>query len=241
MFVTLVAVTMYAAERSVTLKGTIKEIEVARGVDVRYVPGDGQPRVSITGPQDNISNVEVTLSDGVLRIEGKQAEVRKSVFFGLFKSYGTRSELSGVKITLYAPHVGVLKASSGSDLKVEKPVNVPGEAASLRASSGSGIKMEWLTCGSLECAASSGADIDMELLTAKTAVFTASSGSDIDVDALTADMVNARSSSGSDISLGGAAVRANLKASSGSDIDVRKLKCPSVEVHKSGVASIKCK
>lgn len=240
MLVTLMAVTVYAAERSLSLKGTIKEIEVSAGVKVYYVPGDGQPRVIISGPQDNISNVEVTLRNGVLHISGKRSEKKKGGLLGLIHSSGVRN-LKGVKIMLYAPHVGVLSAGSGAELKVSSPINVPGEAASVKASSGSDVEVEWLTCASLECMSSSGADMEIKLLTAGSVMVTASSGSDIDIEALTANHVNARASSGSDISLGGSANRVNLKASSGSDIDARKLKCPSVNTDKSSGASIKCK
>lgn len=240
MFVALIAVTGYAAERSLTLNGNIREIDVAAGVDVCYVPGNGQPRVIISGPEDNICNVEVTLRNGVLHIAGKRDERKKSGLRALIHSSGVRN-LKGVKIMLYAPHVGALSAGSGAELKVSSPINVPGEAASVKASSGSDIEIEWLTCASLQCMSSSGSDVEIKLLTANSAMVTASSGGDIDIEALTVNHVNARASSGSDISLGGSANRVNLKASSGSDIDARKLKCPSVNTDKSSGASIKCK
>lgn len=236
LLIALIAVTAYAAERSLTLKGAINSIYVSAGVDVKYVPGNSPARVSITGPKEYVGNVEVTLREGRLHITSKRET--KNKFLGLVKLTGNK-RLKGVKVTLYAPPVANIEVSSGAELQAVAPINLPGKAATLSASSGSDLEIEWLKCESLECSSSSGADIEIDLLTVRTASFDSSSGSDIDVDSLTAEEVKASSSSGGDVSLGGAAQRANLRASSGGSVNARKLTCPAVNAKGSSGGSVK--
>lgn len=232
----VMATAVCAAERSLSLRGTISSIHVSAGVDVKYIPGDAPARVSITGPKEYVGNVEVTLRDGNLHITSKKSRQKK--FFGLI-NFGSGKRIKGVKVTLYAPSVADLSVSSGAGLYVEAPINLPGKAATISASSGSDLEIEWLRCRSLECSSSSGADIEIDLLTSGEAVFDSSSGSDIEVDNLTAESVKAKASSGSDISLGGAATRVDLRASSGASISARKLTSANVNIKRSSGGSIK--
>lgn len=232
----LMAVTVSAAERSLSLKGTVSALRVSAGVDVTYIPDTLRARVLITGPAKNINNVKVTLRKGVLHIYGESDT--KQGLLSLF-GIGGGHPLKDVKVTLYAPHVARMSTSSGAELEVPAPVNVPGQAAEITASSGSDISIEWLTCGSLQCNTSSGADIDIDILTTRTAAFDASSGSDIDIDAVTADSLTADATSGGDISIAGAANTATVKASSGGSINVRKLSCPAITTDKSTGGTIK--
>lgn len=236
LLVALIAVTACAAERSLAIKGPVSAIRVSAGVDVTYIPDTVRAKVLITGPANNVPNVKVSLRNGVLHIYGDTSGKK-----GLLRLFGIGGghPLKDVKVTLYAPHVARMSASSGAELDVEAPVNVPGQNAEILASSGSDISIEWLTCGALRCNTSSGADISIDILTTRTAALDASSGSDIDIDAVTADSLTADSSSGGDISIAGAANTATVKASSGGSINVRKLSCPAITAHKSTGGTIK--
>lgn len=232
----LMAVTVCAAERSLSLKGAVSAIRVSAGVDVSYIPDTVRARVLITGPAENIPNVKVSLRGGELHIYGDSNTKRGLLsLFGL----GGGHPLKDVKVTLYAPHVARMSTSSGAELEVPAPVNVPGQAAKITATSGSDISIEWLTCGSLQCNTSSGADIEIDILTVRTAAFDATSGSDIDIEAVTADSLTAEASSGGDISIAGAANTARAHASSGGSVNVRKLACPALTTDKSSGGSIK--
>ena len=78
------AVTVSAAERSLSLKGTVSALRVSAGVDVTYIPDTLRAKVLITGPAKNITNVKVTLRKGVLHIYG-ESDTKQSLLslFGI--------------------------------------------------------------------------------------------------------------------------------------------------------------
>lgn len=225
----LVAVTAFSAQRVFNINANVTKLDVSCGLKVEYIHGQEKSRVIVDGPYDEISEVIVKVEKSSLNISAKSQKWNK-----WFKK---NRQLKHVKVTVYAPVVKAIEASSGARIKDKTQINAPKTGFTLSTSSAGKISLAGLRCKDLKSKASSGSDIEIDELSATDASFEASSGADIEVEAITAGNIKAKSSSGADIELKGSANRADLKASSGSSIKARGLKCPQINTKSSSGGS----
>lgn len=182
-----------AAETRTFDVGSFTEIDVSGGLDVEFTTGGAQS-VTVLNKKDDFSDIIVEVKGDTLVLKRKK------------KNWGGWKKRQQYLVTVSAPVLSAIEASSGSDVD------------------GSGLS------GAVSIDASSGADVDISDIQAKTVGLESSSGSDITVSGTCSD-VRADSSSGSDISAKALKCEtARAEASSGSDISLYATKTVSADV-----------
>jgi len=197
------------------------KLSAAAGVDVSFSTGRD---FSITAYNRNGD-----FEDLIIEREGDTLLVYRKSNYG----WSWWNQRENYKVTVTAPSLNSVKASSGSDVEGS---GLKGSQISIRSSSGSDIVIKGISGGDVDLKSSSGSDIKVSG-TCETADIKSSSGSDINARGLQCETVYAKASSGSDISAY-ASETLTAKASSGADIDVRGNPTQTAELDKSSGGSI---
>ena len=166
----LAAFTSGAETRVINIKQSFSSLDTSAGVKVIYQPASGnQPTVKITGEADQISKIDVRISGNTLKISPKPNPL------------GSRKGnlIKGVVVTVTAPMVNEIEASSGSSVKCNTTVSAGGKKIELEASSGASISLAGISCRKLEAEASSGASIEVKSVIADKISMDVSSGASI--------------------------------------------------------------
>lgn len=202
-------------EETRNLSGEFTLISASEGIDV-FVSQGPDFQVKVEADENIIDLIGTDIQEGRLKVHALKniGRATKNVYVTLPRVESLQSS-SGAEII--AQHVLEadrleLKASSGSDLKVE----VAAREVSASSSSGADLKISG-TADTLYADASSGSDIDAREFQVKVCRAEASSGSDISVNV--SDSLKANASSGGDISYAG---EPNLETNNSRSGSVRK-------------------
>lgn len=224
--IALLPAVMTAGSRTETFSGSLNAITASCGLDVTYNPGHNSTSVTVSGPDKVISYVEVKKNGSTLNIRLKDNRPK-------------RLDLKGVIVTVNAPAVSSISASSAADIDVIGSYSVKGPM-NVKASSSGDVNFTTLSASALDIDVSSSGDV--EIVTANTTIanLSASSSGDIDIKVMTCPELNTVASSSGDIeieSLSGKKINAN--ASSAGGIEIKHLSGESLEAGASSGASIK--
>ncbi|UXN72476.1 DUF2807 domain-containing protein [Devosia sp. A8/3-2] len=189
-------------------------IDIATGLDAVVTIGDSFAVRAESGSADALSNLELSVADGVLTARIDQDFLDFIISGGLVGMLLNSGNAVTINITL--PALSGISASSGADVRATA---LKSEQLDLEASSGADIKLTGAAFGALRAGASSGANIDLSG-TCNTIEAEASSGSGIDAGDSVCATATAGASSGADIAVH-ATQSVKAEASSGGDIDVQ--------------------
>lgn len=175
------------------------QITASEGIDV-FVTQGPDFKIVVEADRNIIELIGTDIRDGSLKIHALEniGRATKKVYVSLPVVESLESSSGAdliVQNVLEADHLE-LKASSGSDLRVEVVANL----INARSSSGADLKISGRT-DTLEAHSSSGSDLEARELEVRTCYAHASSGSDISVNVT--DSLVAEASSGADISYSG--------------------------------------
>lgn len=213
-----------AATRQLNINQPFSELDVSAGVKVIYkISSAATPTVTITGDQDRIKLIDVIIRKNTLCIT--RAKDVKS------------SRIKGVTVTLSAPMVREIEASSGASVKCDDTVTISG-SMDLDASSGADISFSSLTVDKIEIDASSGADITVRNVKADKAELEASSGASVTAASLAVKGMECEASSGGSVTATGSATTGKFSASSGGSVNASKLSVTNSTVRKSSGGSV---
>ncbi|MCQ8184006.1 GIN domain-containing protein [Parvularcula maris] len=148
--------------------------------------------------------------EAVVRMDGDTLVLSRERSRGI--RLGSRNRLN---FTVTMPEFEDGSASSGSELRVE---GVSGGSIELKASSGANLEIEG-TCDQVEAGASSGADLNAGNLVCDSGEASVSSGASVRVH--TTDRIKARASSGGSVQVGGDPDKVDTKTSSGGSVRIR--------------------
>lgn len=189
--------------RTTTLPA-ITGIHSKKGLRVTYVQCDTLS-VTVNAPDDIMPLIETTVEDSVLTCSSTK---------------NLNSCAEKVSITVKAPMVTSLEASSGSRIEVLTPYDAAGKGVSVSASSGASMAISQVRAKALTSKSSSGASLNVSKINVAT--------------------VSAKASSGSSTHLNGKCNVAAFKASSGSSLDGTGLTAESGSAKASSGASLSC-
>lgn len=198
-----------ADTKTLTLNQSFSELETSAGVNVVYKPTNGgHATITISGDSKRIEQVDVRLKGKTLKIAPKR------------DANGSRqgNTVKGVLITVNAPIVSDIDASSGSSVKCTTPISAPSRKFEFDASSGANISFTSIACRSIELDASSGAGISVKTLKATKAELDASSGASVSVTSASNTDTSCEASSGASIKIAGTSEKGYFEASSGGSI-----------------------
>ncbi len=177
-------------------------IDASAGVNVSFQTGSAYA-VTVENNKGDFSDLE-------LRVKGDTLIIgRKS------KNWGGWGKRENYNVTVSAPTLSFVEASSGSDVS---GTGLSGEEIRLKVSSGADLDVSGIQGGSVWLKSSSGSDLDASG-TCQTVRADSSSGSDIEARDLICTTGYAEASSGSDTTIF-ASQSVEADASSGADIDV---------------------
>ncbi len=219
-----------ADTKTLTLNKSFSELETSAGVNVIYKPSTtGNATVTITGDAKRIEQVDVRMKGNTLMISPKR------------NANGNRqgSMVKGVLITVTAPVIGEIEASSGSSVKCSTPISSPNRKFEFDASSGATISFTSIACRSIEIDASSGADVNVKELKATKADLEASSGASVTVTSATNTSTSCEASSGGSVKIAGTSEKGYFEASSGGSISASSFNVRNARIEKSISGSIK--
>ncbi|MDE6080152.1 MAG: DUF2807 domain-containing protein [Duncaniella sp.] len=208
----MASMSLFAAERIVSLDSHFNSLTVSAGANVVYVADGSAGSVTISGPDDKINNVEVKISHGTLFIAPKKSNNR-----------GRNGDtIKGVTIRLRGNAVTRIEASSGAEVKSTSPIAAGTEQGTINVSSGAEVKLQFLHVSSLNATATSGGEIEIENLVTGHATATATSGGDVELSG-TATELSANATSGGSVDTSGLKVSGKVSAnkSSGGSVKVR--------------------
>nr|WP_070960702.1 head GIN domain-containing protein [Hyphomonas sp. Mor2] len=183
--------------------GAFTKIDISAGLDLEFTAGDAQ---SVTVENDNGDFSDITVE---VRGETLVLKRQKTMNWG----WNNKRQRYGVTVT--APQISGLEASSGSDVSGR---NMSGSDILIDVSSGADVTVTGVDGGTVRIETSSGSDASVSG-TCVTVRAESSSGSDLDARDLTCESGYADASSGSDISIY-ASTSVEAEASSGADVDV---------------------
>ncbi len=221
-----------ADTKTLTLKKSFSELEISAGVNIVYKPiASGTATVAITGDAKRIELVDVQIIGKTLNISPKADR------------FGNHSgnKIKGVTITLTAPIISDIEASSGASIRCNTAISAPTKKFEFEAGSGASISFSSLNCKSIELDASSGASINIKSLHATRAELEVSSGATLKVsNAVTTD-AECEASSGGTLSIAGNSDKGSFSASSGGSIKASSftVRNSRIDKHVSGSISIK--
>ncbi|HBI58773.1 MAG: DUF2807 domain-containing protein [Duncaniella sp.] len=224
--IALLPAVMTAGSRTETFGGSLNAITASCGLDVTYNPGHSSTTVTVNGPDKVISYVEVKKNGSTLNIRLKDNRPK-------------HLSLKGVTVTVNAPVVSSLSASSAADIDVIGNYKVNG-TMKVAASSSGDVNISTLSASALDINASSSGDVEIITVNASSANLSASSSGDIEIKVMTCTELNTVASSSGDIeieSLSGK--RTVASASSGGDVEIKNMSGESVNASASSGASIK--
>lgn len=223
------AVSTMADTKEVTLNQSFSELDLSAGVNVTYNPSSTRNCVvTLTGNADKIENVDIRIKGDALKISPKP------------DNKGSRSgdKIRGVKITVTAPMVKEINASSGAQLNCTALLSLRSSDMDLDVSSGASIKLTEIDCREMEIDASSGGTVTIKNLTATEAELDASSGAVITVSKSTTDNIDCEASSGGVINVAGKSTNGKFSASSGGAVKASSLTVRNSKVKKAISGSV---
>lgn len=224
-----VSLIAFAESKVVKITKQVEAIEASAGVNVIYKPTTGgNTSVTISGDAKQIEFIDVKVSGKTLEIQPKHN----------WKS--TNKKINGVTVTVSAPIVCSVEASSGATVKCTNPISSSKKKISLEASSAGKIVFASLTAAKLDIEASSGASVSTGNLNASHIDLEASSGASVKTAAVKAERISCEASSAGSISItSGQADRGDFEASSAGSIKAPTLKVNRSTIDKSSAGSIK--
>lgn len=182
--------------------GAFTAIDVSAGIEVVFEAGPAQS-IQVENKQGDFSDIQVLVRGDTLMLKRKK------------QNWGWNTRRLGYSVTVTAPQISGLEASSGSDVA---GTGMSGDEIRIDVSSGADVSVASLNGGTVSIKTSSGSDAAVSG-TCTTVRAAASSGSDLTARDLICENAEADASSGSDISVH-ATTRLDADASSGADIDV---------------------
>lgn len=221
-----------ADTKTLTLKKSFSELEISAGVNIVYKPiTSGTATVAITGDAKRIELIDVEIIGKTLNISPKP------------NTFGVRNgdRLKGVTITLTAPIINEIEASSGSSIRCNTAISAPNRKIDFEANSGASISFSSLNCKSIDIDASSGASISVKALHATKADIEVSSGASITVSNAVATEAECEASSGGSLRIAGNADKGSFSASSGGSIKASSFTVRNSHVNKQISGSISLK
>ncbi len=192
------ATAAFAETRSFNETG-FKGVSASAGTNV--ILKQGAYSISASGSQKDINRLRIEKDGDTLIVSRKNNT-------NWFSTSGK------VTVTVTAPALTAVKASSGSDVEGS---NLTFDSLSVSVSSGADVDLSG-SCKSLSVSVSSGSDFDGKGLKCGSVTASASSGADATVFATTA--ITADASSGANISVHGHPQSVTRDTSSGADIDI---------------------
>lgn len=183
--------------------GAFTNIDISAGLDLDFTAGGAQS-ISVENDKGDFSDIEVVVRGDTLVLKRKKN-----------MNWGWNRKRTRYGITVSAPQISGLEASSGSDVSGR---NMTGSDVSIDVSSGADVTVTGVDAGTVSIETSSGSDANVAG-TCVTVRAESSSGSDIEARDLICQNGYADASSGSDIAIH-ASVSVNADASSGADVDV---------------------
>jgi len=183
--------------------GAFNNIDISAGLDLEFTAGEAQS-ISVENAKGDFSDIEVIVRGDTLVLKRKKN-----------MNWGWNRKRLRYGITVSAPQVSGLEASSGSDVSGR---NMSGSEIRIDVSSGADVTVAGVDGGTVVIETSSGSDASVSG-TCVTVRADSSSGSDLDARDLRCENGFADASSGSDISIH-VTGSVDADASSGADVDV---------------------
>lgn len=154
---------------------SFEEIKISRGINVYISQGD-YTKVRVKADENLLEAIEISVEGNTLKVTANR-NIRSATV---------------KKVFITAPHISLIKSSSGSNVFTE--TNLKSPELNISSSSGSNMKLEIIT-DNLDVSASSGSNIKLEG-TARSILGKASSGSNIKAKQLNTRNSNIKVSSG---------------------------------------------
>lgn len=183
--------------------GSFTNIDISAGLDLDFTAGEAQS-VMVENEKGDFSDIEVDVRGDTLVLKRKKN-----------MNWGWNRKRARYSITVSAPQISGLEASSGSDVSGR---NMTGSDILIDVSSGADVNVTGVDGGTVTIETSSGSDASVSG-TCVTVRAESSSGSDIEARDLICQNGYADASSGSDIAIH-ASASVDAEASSGADVDV---------------------
>jgi Putative auto-transporter adhesin, head GIN domain len=183
--------------------GAFNNIDISAGLDLEFTAGEAQS-ISVENAKGDFSDIEVIVRGDTLVLKRKKN-----------MNWGWNRKRLRYGITVSAPQVSGLEASSGSDVSGR---NMSGSEIRIDVSSGADVTVAGVDGGTVVIETSSGSDASVSG-TCVTVRADSSSGSDLDARDLRCENGFADASSGSDISIH-VTGSVDADASSGAGVDV---------------------
>jgi len=202
--------------------GPFSKIDISAGLDLTFQQAAYQP-VTVENKKGDFSDVEVTVKGDTLVLKRKK------------QNWGWGRKRQQYGITVSAPMISAVEASSGSDVSGRGMsgqdilidvssgadvtiTGVEGGTVTLETSSGSDASISG-TCVAVRASSSSGSDLEARDLVCQEGEADASSGSDLSIHVT--NMVEADASSGADINVYGGPKDVDSDKSSGGSVSIR--------------------
>ncbi len=182
--------------------GAFTAIDISAGLDLSFETGAAQS-VSVENTKGDFSDIDVLVRGDTLVLKRKK------------RNWGWNNRRLRYSITVTAPQISAVEASSGSDVSGS---GMSGEQVFVDVSSGADVAINGIDGGTVTIETSSGSDATVSG-TCVTVRAESSSGSDLTARDLVCQDGYADASSGSDISIY-VTGSVNAEASSGADVDV---------------------
>lgn len=182
--------------------GAFTEIDISAGLDLSFEQGATQS-ISVENKKGDFSDIAVLVEGNTLILKRKKT------------NWGWGRKRQRYAITVTAPQISGLEASSGSDVDGR---GMSGQDIVITVSSGADVNVDGLDGGTVRIKTSSGSDATVAGQCVSVRA-NSSSGSDLEARGLICEDGEARASSGSDLSIH-VTKRVEANASSGADVDV---------------------
>ena len=182
--------------------GSFTKIDISGGLDLSFEEGPAGP-ILVENQKGDFSDIDVSVRGDTLVLKRKK------------NNWGWNNRRQQYGITLSAPQIRAIEASSGSDVIGS---GMTSQDIFIEVSSGADVTVTGIEGGTVSVETSSGSDANVSG-TCVSVIAKSSSGSDIEARDLVCQEGEVRASSGSDISVHvTGSIEANV--SSGADIDV---------------------
>lgn len=183
--------------------GAFDKIDISAGLDLDFTAGSAQS-ISVENTKGDFSDIEVSVRGDTLVLKRKKN-----------MNWGWNRKRLRYGITVTAPQISGLEASSGSDVSGR---NMSGSEVTIDVSSGADVTVTGVDGGTVTVETSSGSDASVSG-SCTTVRAKSSSGSDLEARDLICQNGSADASSGSDLSIH-VTTSVDADASSGADVDV---------------------
>lgn len=200
-----------------------QSLSVTSGINVDFtaVPAGEKPSATLSAPSTLMPYVIVKVDKGVLHVT--------------MEDNNSYRNTGSIRLTLSAPMVNNISATSGSDIDITAASPV-GELT-LQATSGADIDIPSLKCTTLTAQSTSGADIDVSNLSATSVVLQATSGADIDVKCAAVETLSASATSGASIDIAGTVENLSANATSAASIDAKEIQKATLRTKSTSTSS----